>query len=483
VNPRRSLSVIAAVVLVISASIGGRAVAQTPAGTAPAKQPDDPRAEEGPSYSLFLPSTYTADGKWPILFCFDPGRRGMLPIELFRDAAERIGMIIVSANDFSSSGSTETSVETLVALWTDALARFPVDLDRVYAAGFSGGGRLCWLLAGNTTKIRLAGIIEAGAGFPWPELPSDFDASNFAFCGFVGETDFNYYEVQGVAEVLRRRGIPRRIVSFEGGHEWPSAAECCGALEWLQVVRAKKGAAPADTALISRVFEAEMAAGTREEREGRIIEARDRFLGVTGAFEGLRDLSDPRSVLERLDRSEELANLLTMRRREAERASTVLDRAVIALEEAAREGGDPPLYSAESLRREMGLDSLLLRAASPKREERLAAQRVLAGIHVRAAVYLPRALTRQGNSTAAAVMLELAVAIEPKNAADWHRLAQARARAGMAEGAIDALDKAVGLGLPDTKSLGTDPAFERLRNDPRFSALLARAAHDSSKAR
>ena len=41
----------------------------------------------GQSYALYLPSTYSPDKQWPILYCFDPAYRGMLPLQLFRDAA------------------------------------------------------------------------------------------------------------------------------------------------------------------------------------------------------------------------------------------------------------------------------------------------------------------------------------------------------------------------------------------------------------
>lgn len=480
-SQRGLLPAIAALVLLLPALAGARrtdtrppeGLAAPPAGAAPGEQSGGP-AQETQSYSVFLPSAYAAERKWPVLFCFDPAQRGKLPIELFRDAAERIGMIIISADDFSSAGPTEDAVATMTAVWNDAMARYPLDPNRTYAAGFSGGGRVCWLLAHSVAGLRLAGIVEVGAGLPWAELPQDFDASNLAFCGLVGETDFNYYEVRRIEELLTQRGVPRRIVTFEGGHEWPSATECSAALEWLQVGGIRRGSAGTDSSLTARVFDAEAAAAKRDESDGRLIEARERLRSIRETFEGLRDLTAVSEALQRLERSREMAALLETRRRETEWASVALARAVAVLEDAILEGGDPLLYSSSSLRKEMGLDSILVKSASGRREERLAALRVLAGIHVRAAGTIHRELTRRGEFAAAAVVLDLAVAITPESPEDWRRLAAARSRAGMTAEAIGALREAVRLGLSDVESLKTDPAFDAIRADPEFGALLVR---------
>ena len=34
------------------------------------------RADDRQSYALYLPSTYTPERSWPILYCLDPGARG-----------------------------------------------------------------------------------------------------------------------------------------------------------------------------------------------------------------------------------------------------------------------------------------------------------------------------------------------------------------------------------------------------------------------
>jgi hypothetical protein len=51
------------------------------------------------SYALYLPTAYTPAKRWPIIYCFDPAARGSLPLERFRQAAEKYGLIIVGSNN------------------------------------------------------------------------------------------------------------------------------------------------------------------------------------------------------------------------------------------------------------------------------------------------------------------------------------------------------------------------------------------------
>jgi len=46
--------------------------------------------DAGQSYALYLPLNYATDRRWPVIYAFDPAARGMLPVERFKDAAEKI---------------------------------------------------------------------------------------------------------------------------------------------------------------------------------------------------------------------------------------------------------------------------------------------------------------------------------------------------------------------------------------------------------
>ena len=90
------------------------------------------------SFALYLPSGYRPGRPNPILYCFDPGGNGSIPVALFREGAEKFGWIVVGSHN-SRNGPWEVILRAARTLWLDTHARFAVDDARVYAAGFSGG--------------------------------------------------------------------------------------------------------------------------------------------------------------------------------------------------------------------------------------------------------------------------------------------------------------------------------------------------------
>src|SRR5258706_4652404 len=80
-----------------------------------AKQPEQ-------SYSLYLPSQYAPEKRWPIIYAFDPGARGSVPVELMKEAAERYGYILVGSNN-SRNGSLKMEAEAAASIAKDTPAR------------------------------------------------------------------------------------------------------------------------------------------------------------------------------------------------------------------------------------------------------------------------------------------------------------------------------------------------------------------------
>src|SRR5262245_5494578 len=93
------------------------------------------------SYALYLPSNYSTGRKWPILYAFDPGARGSVPVERFKVAAEKVGFIVVGSNN-SRNGPWEPTLNAIKAVVKDTQTRFSIDETRIYATGLSGGARV-----------------------------------------------------------------------------------------------------------------------------------------------------------------------------------------------------------------------------------------------------------------------------------------------------------------------------------------------------
>ncbi|HSE36945.1 MAG TPA: hypothetical protein VLG74_06545, partial [Blastocatellia bacterium] len=97
-------------------------------------------------YALYVPSNYSPTRKWALLAAFDPVARGNIPVERFKEAAERYGYIVCGSNN-SRNGPLQPSADAAKAMIVDVAARFAIDEKRVYLTGFSGGARAATALA------------------------------------------------------------------------------------------------------------------------------------------------------------------------------------------------------------------------------------------------------------------------------------------------------------------------------------------------
>ncbi len=122
-------------------------------------------------HALYIPANYTPDKKWAILYAFDPAAQGGVPVEVFHEAGEKYGFIVVGSNDSRNNLSGEKLSEIIDAVWKDTHARFNIDEKRVYATGFSGGARVANSFAASCRGC-VAGVIACGAGFS-PNFPLD----------------------------------------------------------------------------------------------------------------------------------------------------------------------------------------------------------------------------------------------------------------------------------------------------------------------
>ena len=193
------------------------------------------------SYALYLPSGYSSAQRWPIVYAFDPAARGMVPVRLMKDAAERYGYIIAASNT-SRNSVPKVSAEAAEAMWQDTHARFSIDNQRVYFAGFSGGARLASAIAQRCKCAQ--GVFLSGAGFS-TDVPPARESPIPVFMA-VGLTDFNYGELIELDAELDHFGFPHFLRRFDGAHEWMPAALWFEALAWADLAATKAGIRPRD---------------------------------------------------------------------------------------------------------------------------------------------------------------------------------------------------------------------------------------------
>lgn len=317
------------------------------------------------TYALYLPSDYTPDRPWSLLLGFHPGARGRAIVETYRAAAERYGYIVAASNT-SRNGPWETSARAVRAMSKDVATRFPVDAERLYLTGHSGGARVAMEVAAGSKDI--AGVIASSAGYG--------DAKPRRRAGFVvyataGQDDFNYLEMRALDAALT---TPHTLTIFDGGHTLPPPDVAADAVEWLELQAIRQGRRANDPPLVARWLAARRA---RVAAATEVLDRQRLLTALVADFEGLGDLAAEREALRALERDP------------AARKATDDDRLAIVREERALQDalalearlGDPDARVA-SLARLAGLLetwAAAARAETPS-PERSRARRLLSAL-------------------------------------------------------------------------------------------------------
>lgn len=322
---------------------------------------DDPRE----TYALYLPSDYTPGRPWSLLLGFHPGARGRAIVETYRAAAERYGYIVAASNT-SRNGPWETSARAVRAMSKDVATRFPIDAERLYLTGHSGGARVAMEVASGSKDI--AGVIASSAGFG-DAKPRRRTA--FVVYATAGSDDFNYLEMRALDAALT---TPHTLTVFDGGHTLPPPDVALDAIEWLELQAMRQGRRTKDPALVARWL---------ASRRARVAAAPDgatthrRLEALVADFDGLADVAAEREAARALDRDPAI------------RRAAAADRAAVAGEERALQEalalearlGAPDAHDASLARLAGLLDawSVAAHAAEPS-PERSRARRLLSAL-------------------------------------------------------------------------------------------------------
>jgi predicted esterase len=428
------------------------------------------RTDAQQSYALYLPSNYTPEKNWPILYAFAPDAEGRIPVERFQEAAEKYGWIVAGSLN-SKNGSMRQSMDAAKAMWEDTHARFRVDDKRVYTTGFSGGARVAaW--AAYLCDACVAGVIGHGAGFHEQMTPtSNTPASSirFVFYGMVGTDDFNFGELRNLDDVLTTIKIPHRITTFEGGHMWAPKEICTRAVEWMEVQAIKAGKRAKDDALVESLWKHAAEEAHRAEDEKRFYDAYLALLALVEDFRGLRDTTEFEIKLAQLKENTEVTRAIKEDREQIKQQQR-LDTELRSYQEK-RKDLETRAQAAADFHRVLG-DLRKKARETQDSVERRVARRTLNGVF---AFYFETGMSviRSGKNYALAVTnLEAASEIAENNPYVIYELATAYALNGEKKRALDALKRAVEKGFTDTARMDASRELAPLRKEPEYQKIL-----------
>jgi len=425
-------------------------------------------ADSTQTYSLYLPSTYSLVKAWPVIYIFDPEARGKIPVEMYRETAEKYGYILAASNtsrNFQSAAVTKT----VQAIWDDTHLRLALDPRRIYTMGFSGGARVATTLALRCETCAVAGVIAHGAGYPNSSIPSASD--RFVYFAFIGTKDFNWPELIELRRKKEELGAPFHLEVFTGDHQWAPPAIFGKAVEWLQLKAMQKGTVRPDPAFIEGLFvglqkEAEAAAENKD-----LIAQFEAYRSLVFDFSGLKDVGSDQVKLAALKSSRELKQAFKKEQDGIEQQR----RLTQDLSEKLAQLADADSEARQTLRGDINDGMITLRNQidhEKNEEKRVVFVRAFDDLWVQAIEAGQAEMEISKNPAKAEIYFELMSSVTPKQPWPVLLLAEASAARGDKKRALKYLRDAVNRGLKQPESIENDANLQSLRSEAEFQQII-----------
>ena len=176
------------------------------------------------TYHVYLPTAYSADRKWPVLFIMSPVGGNAGTLDRYIPGAEMNNWIL--AVSVQSKNGSDVTEEPITAMVDDVCKRLPVDPKRIYSSGMSGGARMAFWLSEQMKSKGFAGVLACGAG----GTPDKMSSKTVVF-GLCGSNCFNRWDMACTFKQLKND--MSRLRFFVGNHTWADASQITYAMAWL----------------------------------------------------------------------------------------------------------------------------------------------------------------------------------------------------------------------------------------------------------
>ncbi len=199
------------------------------------------------SYALYIPSN-PHNESLPVIYFFDPHGDGVLPLEKYKALAEIYHFILIGSNNSKNGNDWNDAENIWTILSDDSQKRIPVNKNRIYACGFSGGAKIASFIALQHHEIK--GVIANGAGLPDILNAGNF---NFSFTAITGRGDMNMTDLISINNSLNKTNTVHRILFFDGIHEWAPESTINAAFGALQTDAMRQQLIPKDESFINNI--------------------------------------------------------------------------------------------------------------------------------------------------------------------------------------------------------------------------------------
>ena len=163
----------------------------------------------GSHYFLYIPKSLRKGRLAPLMHVNDAGGGNANSVKGFIEGAEICGWVLAASVESKNGNSTDKNFGFAKANVTHITGSLPVDPERIYFTGGSGGGAMSFF---NAAKLPGAGSMPQIGYIPDGAVPKEGD--HFV-CG--GTTDYNRYTSANAAKTIGKSAIHRLYVAGHGG--------------------------------------------------------------------------------------------------------------------------------------------------------------------------------------------------------------------------------------------------------------------------
>ncbi len=413
-------------------------------------------SNENLSFAVYVPKGYSSDRKMPSLFLFDPHSDGSLPLKLYRDLADEYGYILIGSNDSKNGNSRELTSQILNSILKSAYQLLPLDSQRIYAGGFSGGARVASMLAFSSAKIQ--GLITCGAGFPqeiWTKMPPSF------IIGIAGDGDMNLNEITSIKVQDPNLKNRYQIIRFDGKHEWPPMAIFEQAFLALEAIAIHDELIPKNANLIKHLNETYQSYADSLTVSGNSLYEAGLYDRWINSMDNLADLTVAKNTYKDLLKKGSYKQAL------------IDEQALFLEEQRRREFCVNAIGKQDTIWWDQQMKNLQyeIKTSSIPRKNMLS--RISGSLSLGCFMNLNQALG--GNQRdAMEYFSHLYRLIDPTNVEAWYLSAEVAGKKTDYPQVYNYLSRAVSLGFNDPNRAHSDPSFSMMMSDPEFNQIINR---------
>lgn len=412
--------------------------------------------ESSQSYALYLPSTYSIEKTYPVIYIFDAHGTGKLPVSMYKDLAEKYGYILVASNNSKNGTSWEQTQIIANNLFSDSQQRLSINTSRIYVLGFSGGARVANALCISNGSI--AGAICCGAAAP--AANSKDPRSNYTFLGICGNQDFNYIEMRKYDMVdLAGRPVKHAFIEFDGKHEWPKEEIMNEAFLWSELGAMRKDPKSKNETFVKENIARYSNQIKNAQQKNNLFEVYNHVRRTINFFDGLTDLKEYYDIYQPL------------------KENTVVDTHLKKEEEIWKKEEELKAYYTEGFQSKnidwwkQEINTINKKIKSASSEQVLMYKRLLDYLSLVAYLQTTNAM-KQKNFPATKLFCQIYLTVDPTNNEAHYLNATILAIDGKDKETFAALSESVKYGFKDIMRIENDNTFMKIKKTEEFKTIL-----------